>query len=61
MHSGRGIVGLIKSVEIPVDILVDFGNLTFVALLTLSGGVGLLALASPRVLAVVASFLRVVL
>jgi hypothetical protein len=52
---GGGIVDLIKSVETPVEILIDFGNVTFVALLGLCGVVGLLALASPRALAVVAS------
>jgi len=39
-----------------VDILVDFWSVTFVAFLALSGGVGLLALASPGILSAVASY-----
>ena len=39
-----------------MDILVDFWSVTFVALLALSGGVGVLALASPGLLSAVASY-----
>jgi len=41
-----------------MDILVDFWNATFVVLLGFSGIVGLLALASPRAIAAVASYVN---
>jgi diguanylate cyclase (GGDEF)-like protein len=49
-------VDRIESVELPVDILVDFCNVSFIVFLGFSAAVGLLALASPRAFAAVASY-----
>ena len=49
-------VDSIESVRLPVDVLIEFWNVIFVVLLGFSVVAGLLALASPRVLAVMASY-----